>query len=102
MSIAARIFEERVEGAIRFARWLLAVAPGAEEKLDARYNEWGLAFLGAPVWRNAAVAGVELGWALSGAGRAIVDVAMKRAAFWATGESDIYGAVFRRAHNCPT
>ncbi|CAK0880182.1 unnamed protein product [Prorocentrum cordatum] len=95
LAVAMATFEMVIEGSFRFGRWLLAVAPGASEVLNAAYEGWARSFIGAPPWRNAMVAASELGWPLSGAGRAAVDVAVRRATLWALPEDDLYGAVFR-------
>jgi len=54
--------------------------------------------LGSPSWRSGWVAMAELGWRLSGFGRALLDVATRRATLWLLAPGDLYGDVFRASH----
>ena len=72
------LFASIVEGTMRFGRWLYAAEVGAEEKLDEAYKKWARVLLDADAWKPWATIASELGWRLSGAGRAVVDVAMRR------------------------
>ena len=93
------LFESVVEGTLRFGRWLYAVQPGAEEILDSLYQTWARSLLGAASWRNWAVAFSELGWVMTGSGRAVVDVAMKRCTLFLLDPHDIYRRAFVLGHS---
>ena len=95
-----RIFEGKVEGYLRFGRWLLAVGWDVERVLNEAYHRWARALLGSPKWRSGFIASAELGWTLSGFARALVDVASRRAFLWQLPVGDLYGDVFRAAHQC--
>ena len=101
LAAAASIFEMKIEGALRFGRWLWIVADGCSEAADEAYRSWARAFLGAPPWRSSTVAEAELGWVLSGAGRGVLDVARRRAGLWALPADDLYRRVFQTAHAVP-
>ena len=55
LALALDTFELTIEGAMRFGKWLPALATDAEPMLRL------CAFLGAPPWRSAAAAMCELG-----------------------------------------
>ena len=95
------LFESLVEGVMRFGRWLWALSPDACSVLDDLYRSWGRALLGANMWRNWATVFGELGWELSGSGRAVIDVAMQRARLWSLAQGDLYKDVFVQAHAWP-
>ncbi|CAE8613108.1 unnamed protein product [Polarella glacialis] len=59
---------------------------------------WAQQLLGADAWRNTAMCRSELGWALSGSGSAIYDMAMKRASFWVQADTTLAGKSFVAAH----
>ena len=40
LAVAAIMFESKVEGRMRFGRWLLALCPDAEARLDNCYECW--------------------------------------------------------------
>ena len=84
---------------MRFGRWLYAVQPGAEEKLDVLYQSWARILLGAASWRNWAVSFSELGWVKTGSGRAVVDVAMKRCSLFQLDPCDVYRRAFILGHS---
>ena len=65
---------------------------------DEAYCRWARALLGSPSWRSGAVAAAELGWTLSGFGRAVLEVASRRARLWQLPPCDLYGDTFRVAH----
>jgi hypothetical protein len=96
-----QIFESCVEGVMRFGRWLYATAEGAEERLDSTYQSWALVLMSAEPWHNWAVAFAELGWSMTGMGRAIVDVAMRRCSLHCLPPGDLYGDVFLAGHALP-
>ena len=98
LPVVLRLFESKVDGTLRFGRWLLATAPTALERFNEVYNSWARVLIGADRWRNSAVASGELGWSLSGAGIAVVDVAMQRARLWSLDDSDLYKQVFVNSH----
>ena len=101
LCFALCLFDAKVEGSVRFGRWLLATAPGALDRYDAAYDRWACALLQSPPWRSAAIAHLELGWTLCGRHRAILDIAGRRARLWALPEGDIYGEVFIKSHAVP-
>ncbi|CAK0888450.1 unnamed protein product, partial [Prorocentrum cordatum] len=98
LPVAASIFDMKIEGGLRFGRWLWCVGEGSAEAVDEAYQSWARALLGAPPWRTSMVAEAELGWTVSGAGRGVIDVARRRAGPWALQEGDLYRAVFQAAH----
>ena len=82
---------------MRSSRWLLALAPGAENILDNLYNTWAQNLLGSRPWRSPFVARAEIGWTLTRFGRAVVDVASKRASLWLLSECGLYRNIFVQA-----
>ncbi|CAE8689424.1 unnamed protein product, partial [Polarella glacialis] len=98
LAIACHIFTIKIESTVRFGRWLWGATPEALTSLDAAYGKWAQQLLGADAWRNTAMCRSELGWALSGSGRAIYDMAMKRTSFWAQAETTLAGKSFVAAH----
>ena len=101
LCFALMLFEAKVEGLLRFGRWLLATCEGALDMYDKAFNRWSCALLGSPPWRSPAVAHLELGWQLMGRHRAVLDVAKRRAKLWCMANEDIYAQMFRRALACP-
>ena len=95
-----QLFEALVEGVMRFGIWLYATAPGAAEVLDDLYTSWARSLMGAAPWRNWATCVNEFGWQLTGQGRGIVDVAMRRFYLWTLPDGDIYKRVFLRSAEC--
>ena len=91
------MFSAKVEGTLQFARWLLALVPGAEAKYNEAYASWARTLLQAAPWRNAAVATAEMGWQIWGFFRAVMDVAARRARLWCLPMADLYGLTFRLA-----
>ena len=63
------------------------------------FDEWARALIGSPKWRSAAAAASEFGWRLSGFGRALVDMAVRRARLFALPTDDIYRKVCVYAHD---
>jgi len=100
LCVAAEMFEVKVDGSVRFGRWLLVTVPGAEEFLDSVYEGWARALIGSPSWRSGIIASGELGWSISGFMRGLLDLAKKRAKLWMLPDSDLYASVFRMAHSC--
>ena len=98
LCVVVKLFEALIEGSMRFGRWLYATSPGAGEILDELYVKWARALIGAPPWRNAGVASSEVGWQISGQGRAVIDVAAKRAYFYNL-EPDVYQHTFLLGHS---
>jgi len=62
------------------------------------YVSWAGVLLGADAWRNWATVFAELGWQLSGAGRAVLDIACHRAYLWSLPVGDLYREVFVLGH----
>ena len=92
------LFESVVDGSMRYGRWLYAVHQGAESRLDSVYVAWARTLLGAPAWTNWATIVSEVGWNKSGAGRSVVDVAMKRCSLHLLETSDLYREAFVLGH----
>ncbi len=61
LALAVDKFESKVEGCMRFGRWLLVFAIGAEEQLSKCYEAWARALVGSPSWRSGVIASGELG-----------------------------------------
>ncbi|CAE7247873.1 unnamed protein product [Symbiodinium sp. CCMP2592] len=101
LCFALALFDAKVEGSLRFGRWLLATAPGALDKYDAAFNRWACALLHSPPWRSAAIAHMELGWGLCGRHRALLDIAGRRARLWTLPQGDLYGEIFIQSHAVP-
>jgi hypothetical protein len=89
-----KLFESKVDGFLRFGRWLLAISAGALEAYETAFARWGKVLLGAPAWRSDAVASLECGFSISGGRRAALDVAVRRARLWLLPPPDLYGALF--------
>jgi len=100
LALALQLFESKVDGAMRFGLWLLAISEGAEQRLDLCYEGWARALLGSPPWRSGVIAAGELGWTLSGFQRAIYEVAKRRAKLQVLPETDYYRKFFMDAHHC--
>ena len=94
LSFGLALFESKVDGAMRYGRWLFATADNAEELYESVYSEWARAFMGSAPWRNSDVARGELGWRLSGYARAVVDIAARRARLSIERPNSIYSAIF--------
>ena len=99
LAVGVKLFGAIVEGSMRFGRWLYATAEGELPKLDKLYESWAKVLLGGDQWQSGALASAELGWRLSGSGRAIVDIAMRRASLWSLPGGDLYHDVFVSAHD---
>ena len=56
LAFAVELFESKVDGAMRYGRWLLATADGAEDAMESAFADWARALLGSPPWRSAAFA----------------------------------------------
>ena len=69
--MALELFDSKVEGSMRYGRWLLVLAEGAESMLNECYEGWARALVGSPPWRSGLIAAGELGWTLSGFMRSI-------------------------------
>ena len=98
VGIARHLFNIKVEAKIRFGRWLWASTTHVLEKLDACYDRWAKLILGADPWRNEKMCSSELGWDLTGAARAVHDMATKRAYFWQQADKSLAGQVFVNSH----
>ena len=71
LPFAVRICQGKVEGFLRFGRWLLAVGWDVESSLDAAYQRWARVLLGSPPRRAGFIALVGLGWTLYAFARAL-------------------------------
>lgn len=93
------IFESKVDGVLAFGRWLFILCPDAETILNDCYSRWARSLLGADFWRNPATCSSEMGWKLSGFGRVVVSVAMRRAKLFMT--STWHSSFFLSASSTP-
>ncbi|CAE8701705.1 unnamed protein product, partial [Polarella glacialis] len=100
LAMALSLFEVKVEGSLRFGRWLWGLHAAARDSLDAVYQRLAKMFLGAESWRNGAVACGKFGWLMSGSARCVLDIALLRARFWSEvgPGGTLAGVVFLRAH----
>ena len=71
---------------------------GFEAILGNMYNGWARGIVGGSFWNNAAVASVEVGWELSGSGRVVLAVAVRRSKLWALPDDDFYKIAFLGDH----
>jgi len=79
LAVVMEAFELKIEGALRFGRWLWGMCPAAQAALDSAYEKWARLFIGADPWRSGARALCELEWSLTGEARVVIDAACKRA-----------------------
>ena len=89
-----RLFEAKVDGFLRFGRWLLAMADTAQVVYEQAYERLAKLLLGVPAWRSPYMACLECGWTLTGSRRSVVDVAMRKARLFLLPASDSYRALF--------
>jgi hypothetical protein len=101
ISLALRMFDAKVEGSMRFSRWLWGASPELLTLADDAYNRWARTLLGAEPWRCGDVASAELGWHITGAGRCLIDVVAKRTTWWTASSSDPHALIFRMGHSLP-
>ena len=101
LSLAALLFESRIESAVRFGRWLWGLDPELRLLLEENYATWARLLLGADPWRNAYVAIGEVGWTLSGSARFVLNAASMRARLWRAGVTTLAGGFFLRSHAFP-
>jgi len=101
LSFLLVLFEAKVDGILAHSRWFFACAPDAASTLDSLFTSWARGLLGAPKWHHGTVARWELGWALSGAARAVLSAACRRAKLWLLHDGDFYKHVFLLAHTWP-
>ena len=100
LAMAVDMFESRVDGSLRFGRWLLVTADGARELLDRAFENWSRALVGSHFWRSGVIAGGELGWYVGGFMRGLLDMAKRRARLFCLPDGDFYKRVFLEAHGC--
>ncbi len=93
------IFETVIEGKMRFGRWLYATSQQAAKTLDSLYVKWARELLGAKPWHSARKVTCEIGWNMTGSGRAVVDIASKRCSLHLLPQDDLYRRVFIQSHN---
>ena len=98
LAIARHMFCIKVDATMRFGRWLWASTPDVLNLLDARYEIWALQLMGADPWRNGHMCSHELGWELTGAARAVYDIATRRAHFWEHAFDTLAGRTFTDMH----
>lgn len=94
LPVAALLFECKVEGSLRFGRWLWGIEPTAREAFDSYLASWAKSLLGSDHWRSSDVALAELGWFLSGSGRCVLDVAAKLALLCTMNRDSLVGDFF--------
>lgn len=102
LALGLELFESKVEGFMRFGRWLLVLCPNAESLLNAAYESWARALAGSPHWRSGVIAAGELGWLINGFGRGVLDVAKRRAKYWNLEDSDFHKILFVSSQTCST
>jgi hypothetical protein len=93
------LFELKVESVMRVGRWIWGCNDAARKFLNTAYERWARQLLGAELWRNAAAAQLELGWALCGEARVVFVVAMARARFWQDSRT-VAGCLFAGLKGC--
>ena len=91
------LYDAKVEAQLAFSRWLFVGLPNSADKLDHALESWALKILGAPWWRNGAVATSEMGWCISGHGLAVRDAAKRRARILQCPVDDLYRKIFSLA-----
>ena len=99
LPIALDLVEAKVDGLLEHSRWLLAVQTGSELAYDEIYDGFACELLGADRWRNASVASAELGWCMSGSGRAVRSVAMRAVRLMALRQDDWYRSLYEQAQS---
>ena len=97
LDAALQIFELKADSLFATGRWLWVCSAEALAVLDAWYEKWARALIGANQWRNAAVIMSELGWHLSGWQRALKAAAMRRVRLAMLPHGDIYKDAADRA-----
>jgi len=100
LMIAVQLFESKVEGTMRFGRWLILLCENAELLLNAAYERWARSLLGSPPWRSGIIASGELGWTMSGFLRGVDDVARRRAWLFMLPDDGLYRSTFVQAQSC--
>ena len=73
--------------------------PGCDGSSRSVFMSWARLLLGAEPWRNWATIYAELGWQFSGSGRAVIDIACRRAYLWSLPVGDLYREVFVLGHS---
>ncbi len=71
------------------------MVPDAQKLIDDAYARWSRLLIGADFWRNAAACSSEMGWRLSGFGRVVRSVALRRAKLWDSSDSNWHATFFR-------
>ena len=99
LALALDLFESKVEGSMRFGRWLLALVDGAEDRLNSCYEAWARALVGSPAWRSGVIASGVLGWTSGRFMRAILDVTKHRAKLWSLPAGDLQRRIFVEARS---
>jgi hypothetical protein len=95
LSLAVVLWEFKVMGSMMPGMWLYSVcAPHADTVLNAGVGAWLRALVGAPPWTPDIAVQWELGLPLSGAARALLLVAFKRAYLWCLCVDDFYQRFF--------
>ena len=94
LMFAVGLFDAKVDAVLGKGRWLYALVPEAQARLDNAQDHWARMLLGADWWRNGAVCRSELGWSLSGFARAVRCVALRRARMWHLPANDWYLSFF--------
>ena len=101
ISVAAVVFEAKVDGSLAYGRWLSACVPEAEDLYEKCYGRWALLLLGGSPWRRPAAACSEMGWHLSGYARAVRSVALHRATLACRLGEDVYARSYTAAQDAP-
>jgi hypothetical protein len=95
LPLALILLQAKVDGSLAPGRWLYSVmSPGAGDLLDNVWDKALRALVGAPPWSSGSALRWELGVPLSGAAKAISQVALRRAYLWCLPVDDLYRRVF--------
>ena len=97
LTVALELFQIKVDSILSGNRWLWGTSEASLQRLDRFLDRCALCLLGADPWRNAWVIRSELGWHVTGAQLAVVDVACRRARVLALSEGDVYKRAFDKA-----
>ena len=88
--MAIWLFATKVDSIVEYARWLFISDAEVEVLLDSAYDEWARGLLVGGEWCTGAVCTGELGWTISGFGRAVCSATLRRACILSFPAGDIY------------
>ena len=99
--MVCELFDTKVDAIMDFGRWLFILVPCSQQRIDDFYDGWARTLLGADFWRNAGACASELGWQLSGFGRVVRSVALRRAKLWSLADVDWHASFFKMSLDLP-